>query len=133
MRDPKTKNCKLTLSVGEHRFLERKRSGGTVTAFAQKKGWNNAKVREYEAESKQRASATKLTGGEFAMFQRLRAHETQKQVAADLDRCRSWVNMMEVGSACADELLEYWDHRAADSRLKKSRKGASARGSKRAA
>lgn len=45
---------------------------------------------------------------EWCRVLRWRAGKTQREVAAELDVSRSWVNQMERGLENCDRLLEYW-------------------------
>ncbi len=50
-----------------------------------------------------------LKGHERCLVMRLRCGVSQAKVAADLDRSKQWVGMMERGQVACDDLLWYWE------------------------
>jgi DNA-binding transcriptional regulator YiaG len=55
------------------------------------------------------APVGRLKDNERCVIMRRRVGTTQDEIASALNRCRRWVQMMELGRVPCDDLLWYWE------------------------
>lgn len=99
----------LRLTRGERLRIERLRKGQDQHAAAASYGVSRDVYQDWERATDGRA-VMRLHPHEWCRILRLRAKKVQREVAADLNVTRGWVNRMEVGLENCDALIRYWEN-----------------------
>lgn len=99
------------LTHGERLIISRRRAGLTQTEAAEEYGVSLYKYRLWEkgeSEPPKVAVPGRLKPYEKCVLARLRNKQTIRELAAELELCRWWVQQMERGQQPCDRLMSHW-------------------------